>query len=506
MFEQLKYNMKHNRKSVMRAATAWFIFGAIILVFVFWGLTPQQQGVAEGGSAVSVNGKNISLAQYADVVERMRRDPQYEQLSQLGGDAGRQILQQQALNQLVEMELIRQETENQRLWTSDAEVRDIIVSIPAFQENGQFKRELYRAYLEGSRKSPAEFEDEIRRDQSLRRTVRLFGSALRPLSIEGEHLKKVAAMKANLEFAAVPTETLVIPESIKEPEIKEFLAKEGSEAKVKEYFDSHKAEFSTPEQVKARHILIRATAGDAEAEKNALAKVEELEKKARAGEDFAKLATANSEDPGSKTKGGLLDFFGRGKMVPEFEEAAFAMKAGEISKPVKTNYGYHLIQLVEKRPAKDRTLDEVRNEIASNLIAREKSKVQLDQLKELMSKGDVAAVNKFVADHKLNWEETGAFSVDSENIPKIGPNDEIMQTAFKLTPEKPLAPTLVREGASAYIVRYKAVPAAKPGSEDKPDMMAEMMASRRGQDALRQWVSGMQKQAKIATNPTLSQR
>lgn len=507
MLEALRYNLKNNRRGVLKQATAWFLFGAIILVFVFWGMTPHNQQVAQGGAAANVNDAVISLADLSEGVERLRRDPRFEQLQALGGDAGRQLLQQQALSQLVEMELIRQATDSQRIWTSDAEVRDVITSIPQFQEEGRFKREQYMGYLQAVRKSPAQFEEQVRNEQSLRRTVRLFSAALRPTALELDKQKALSQMKANLEFVSVPTETLVIPETIKPADVNSFLADAGNEAKVKDYYESHKSDFSNEETVKARHILIQAKAGDAEAEKKALAKIEDIAKKAKT-EDFGKLASQYSEDPGSKVKGGELEPFTRGKMVKEFEDVAFTAPLKEISKPVKTQYGYHLIQVLERKPAATRSLEDAKEEIAEILIAKERSKVAVESLQEALKKGDAASINKFVAEHKLKWEETGAFAVDAEAVPKIGPNDEVARLAFTLTAEKPLANELVRQGGTAYVVRYKPASSTKgeEKKEEKPELMAEMEAGRRSEDALRQWVEDLRKHAQITTNPTLFSR
>lgn len=503
MFETLKYDLKHNRRNAMRNITAWAIFGAIILVFVFWGMNPRSQGVATGGAAATVNDATISMAQMMDMMERLRRDPRYEQLQSLGGDAARQFLQSQALGQLVEIELARQGTEKERIWTSDEEVRDVITGVPFFQENGLFKRELYLSYLTNSRKTPSEFEDEIRRGQSISRAERVFAAAMKPLPLETEKEKALKSMKANLEFASFMTESVVIPETLPQAEVKTFAAQAGNDAKIKSYFDSHKQDFSSPEKVKARHILIRAKAGDSAAEQKALAKIQDLEKRAKGpkGEDFAKLANQNSEDPGSKSKGGLLDFFSRGRMVPEFENAAFQMKPGEVSAPVKTEYGYHLIQLLEKKPALNRNLEDVREEIAAVLIAKEKSRVDVEALQEALKKGDQAAVSAFVTSHKLKWEETGPFAVNADSVPKIGANDEALQTAFQLNAEKPLAKQLIREGGRAFIVKYK--PAGEKSAEKSDDSsiaMTELMASRRGEESLRKWLDAMRKSSRISTN------
>lgn len=509
MFEELKYNLKHNRKHVMRYVTAWMLFGAIIVVFIFWGMSPRTQGqgmTQEGGGAAMVNDTTISLAQFGEARERMRRDPRYAQLQELGGDAGRQMIDRQALEQLVEMELIHQAIDRQKMFTSNAEVVEVLSSIPAFQEEGRFKPAIYRNYLDQVRKTPGEFEEEVRNERSTNRMFKMFTTALKPLKLENSRVEELSNMKANLDYVSVPSDALVTPESIAAADVKTYLALPDSEAKIKDYFATHKGDFSTPERVKARHILVRAKAGDAEDEKRALAKIEDIAKKAKTG-DFAQLATQYSEDPGSKSKGGLLDFFSRGKMVPAFEQAAFSQPLNVVGAPVKTDYGYHLIQVLEKKPALNRTQDEVKDEIAEILIAKDRSHAAVEVLQEALKKSDASAIQKFVTDHKLKWEETGTFSIESENVPKLGPNEELVKVAFQLTPEKPFSDSLIREGGRSLIVRYKAPQADKdPKKSESPALkqeMQEMMAGRRTEDVIRKWLDDLRKESKVSTNPDL---
>jgi len=419
----------------------------------------------------------------------------------MGGDAGRQILNQQALNELVELELINQAASQQHILASDAEIRDFLAEIPQFQEDGRFKSDLYRRYVEQIRKTPAQFEADIRKEHAMRRMFRMFSASLAPLKVESERTSALKEMKANLEFVDVPVETLVVPESVSIADVKAFISAVGNDSKIKEYFTSHQQEFNSPEKVKARHILIRAQAGDVDAETKALAKVEDLARRAKT-EDFGKLAGQFSEDPGSKSKGGLLDFFSRGKMVPEFEQAAFSLAASEISAPVKTEYGYHLIQVLEKKAAQIRTVEDTKDEVAGILIAKDRSRAAVETLQVALKKGELAVVQKFVNDYKLKWDETGVFSIDSDVVPKIGPNDELVRVAFQLTAAKPLSETLVREGAKAFLIRYKTLPAVKETPKGKEaDMMTEMMAGRRAEESVRKWLEELRKSAKISTNP-----
>src|SRR5271165_695557 len=140
-----------------------------------------------------------------------------------------------------------------------------------------------------------------------------------------------------------------------------------SDSDVQAYYNGHQDQYRTPERVHARHILV-AIANKTDAEKAKLkAKADDLLKQAKGGADFAKLAEKNSDDPGSATKGGDLGWVVRGQMVKEFEEATFALKPAEISNVITTQYGYHIIQVLEKEPAHMRTLAEVKPEILNTL-------------------------------------------------------------------------------------------------------------------------------------------
>jgi peptidyl-prolyl cis-trans isomerase C len=148
------------------------------------------------------------------------------------------------------------------------------------------------------------------------------------------------------------------------------------DAELQKYYEDHKKEY---EQVHARHILIRASGSPQAAEpgkkelsdQEALAKAQEIRKKLADGADFAALAAAESDDTGTRKKGGDLNFFRRGQMVPQFEEAAFALNVGEISQPVKTQYGYHIIQVEGKKGFEEAKADigqKVRNELARKTL------------------------------------------------------------------------------------------------------------------------------------------
>ena len=162
---------------------------------------------------------------------------------------------------------------------------------------------------------------------------------------------------------------------------KEKLAKdmEVLPAEREEYFQQHKQEFMKPEEVSAQHILINLPEKPTpEEETKALAIVKEVQEKIKKNESFAELAKTYSDDPGSKTNGGNLAPFGRGRMVPEFEKAAFATPVGQVSEPVRTKFGFHLIKVNEKTPETQQTLADAAEKIDA-IIKGKKQKTAIDK-------------------------------------------------------------------------------------------------------------------------------
>ncbi|SDW28909.1 peptidylprolyl isomerase [Paenibacillus sp. CF384] len=164
---------------------------------------------------------------------------------------------------------------------------------------------------------------------------------------------------------------------------------------VKKYFEENKAQFDEPEQVKASHILV-ATQEEADA----------IEKQLKEGADFATLAKEKSTDPGSKEQGGDLGFFGKGAMDPAFEEAAFKLKKDEISAPIKTQYGFHIIKATDHKAAKAATLDEKKADIKEQLIAQKVQELSPTWLEDLKSKSKITNTIKDAAAKDAAQEPT----------------------------------------------------------------------------------------------------
>src|SRR5947209_6018326 len=373
-------------------------------------------------------------------------------LKQLGID-------QRILQQMVDERAALAEADRLGISVSDEEVRQRIFAMPAFQENGGFIGEArYQQLLRMQRPpmSPSEFEDNVRRSLAVEK---LRGSLTDWLSVpekelEQEYRRRNDKVKlAVVSFTADSFRTQVtaadsevashfeahntdfrIPEKRK---IRYLLIDiDAMRAKVvippadiERAYNNNSQQYETPEQVRASHILLKTEGKDDAAVK---AKAEELLKQARAGADFAELARKNSEDEASAKNGGDLDYFGRGRMVPEFDQAVFAMQPGQISDLVKTQYGYHIIKLVDKKNATTRTLAEVRQQLTDQL-AYQRAQAQADDLSQNIEKqiSKPADLDRVAKAQGIVIQESGFFARD-EPILGLGPAPEVANKVFEM--------------------------------------------------------------------------
>ncbi len=211
---------KLKRKLSAKSVTAIILFGAIIMVFVFFGM-PASMGIGAG----YVARVNNSLISFADFQQEENRIQQYYQSlfgNQMDFSSQRQLLRQQAVENLVRMELVSQASEVNGILATDAEVRHFIVTdIPAFQQNGFFQRDIYGRYLDSIRSSPAHFESKVRKDIVNVRTRALFEIVALPTSMEKRALEELRSRQINVQFARIDksAEKGLTPEKV-EAEVK----------------------------------------------------------------------------------------------------------------------------------------------------------------------------------------------------------------------------------------------------------------------------------------------
>jgi peptidyl-prolyl cis-trans isomerase D len=225
-----------------------------------------------------------------------------------------------------------------------------------------------------------------------------------------------------------------------------------SDAEIQAYYNAHLADYQVKDQVRARHILIAVPAGaspqvDAAAKAKAQGILDQLHK----GGDFAKLAQENSDDPGSKAQGGELGWFQHGKMVPAFDQAAFALQPGQISGLVKTSFGYHIIQVEEKQTAHTKSLAEVKSQIVPLLQQQKLGAAEQAYANTLTAEAKQNGLDKTAAAHNLHVVTTDYVARDGV-IAGVSDGTSILAGAFGETKGAPPASASTGDGYAVYQV------------------------------------------------------
>lgn len=492
--EKLKRSMAARNLS-FKSITAMVIFGVIILVFVLFSGTHGQLGAAGAGYAARVNNVYISLKDLDAETARVERS--FGQMfGQLGG-AQRSFITNQALQSLIANELISQYSEKASIYATDHEVKEVIVTeLPYFQQDGRFRRELYEQILVANQLTPKDFEQKIRTDRKMMRLRGLFENSASPLNLEVAKQKELGETQLNFAFVRLDKPKVVEAMAISEADVNSKLQDAEFKKRVADEFTANPDRYDVPEEVNAAHILIKVDPTKPSGEADALKSIRDLKTRAEK-EDFGKLAAQYSEDTGSKVKQGQLGSFARGKMVPEFDEVAFTLQPGQISEPVKTQFGYHLIKVNSKTPARKAELANFERQIAKRLIAEERFDQAVTKLEEKVNAKDMAGINEVLKSMGQTWQETGFVDLSTDFIPSLASRDATL-AAFTLTAENPLS-KVIRDGTSKYVVQYKAKNQKAAAQPVDPSALARERAT----DRMGQWLQDVQKKARIDRNPAV---
>jgi len=464
----------------MRRHRDWlkWSLGLVCVAFVLFYIPDFLKGTgadaASSDTIAKVEGHEITAGEF----RRTYQAQVQAYRSAYGANMNDQLLkqlgiEQQILQQMVDERAALAEAERLGVTVSDEEVRQRIFAMPAFQENGGFIGEQrYQQLLRMQRPPmmPSEFETNVRRGLTVEK---LRASLTDWLAVPDKELEeayrrrndkiKLAVVTFNADSfrgqatasdADVASYFEAHKDDFKIPEKRKIryalLDIEAIRAKVvvppadiEKAYNSSIEQYTTPEQVRASHILLK-TEGKTDADVKA--KAEAILKQVKAGADFAELAKKNSEDESNAKNGGDLDYFGRGRMVPEFDQAVFAMQPGQISDLVKTQYGYHIIKLVDKKSAATRSLAEVRQQLTDQL-AYERAQAQAAVLAEKLEKqvSKPADLDKAAKAEGLAVQESGFFARE-EPILGLGPAPEAANKAFDMKPGDVAGPLRASRG------------------------------------------------------------
>ena len=486
----------------------------IIPPFALFGVDSYFKGNVAGGNVASVGGQAISQQEF-NIALRERQDMLQ---NMLGGKADPAMLDNPEMRlavaeALVNQKLLLQHASRARLVATDQQLQSILGQAPAFQEEGKFSQERYDQFLRQRSKSAVDFEQELRRDLILRQvndpyaesnflprtvvqrimqlmeTQREFSLfTLTPdkfeskASVDGDAAKKYYASNQDefrtseqmrIEYVLLSVDAL-LPTITVDPE------------EVKKAFDDQAKRVEVQETRQASHILIAVDGKASTDEKQkAKAKAEELLKQVKAKPAaFAEIAKANSQDPGSAVNGGDLGSFKRGDMVKPFSDAAFALKVGDVSGLVESDFGIHIIQLTGIKESKPPSFEALRGSIETDL-KRQRAGKKFAEMAEQFSNTvfeqseSLKAAAAFAKSDILqsNWiSRSGAASDARLNNPKLLQaifSDEILKNK-RNTEAIEVAPGTV---ISARLLEHKPA-VVRPFEEVQVQIVAKLMRQR----------------------------
>lgn len=404
----------------IRSHRRWLMLFLLLLVFpsfVVTGIYGYNQYVGGDNAIAKVDGQPVTQAEL-DAAHR-------EQIDRLRGMFGENFdarmfdtpqARAATLDNLLSERALQREALAEHVYVSEAQLREVIAREPAFQQDGTFNYDRYRQLLAAQGLTEIGFEQRVRADlarQALLQSVavsavvpRAVNEQVRRLAEEQREVRELRFNPADFRAKVSASDEAIksyydanqrefqTPESVKAEYMVLSLDDVASqvppvaEAEVRAYYEQNKSRYGQDEQRRASHILLTAGEGGSAKDKaGARKKADELLARLRANPaEFEKLARENSKDPGSAGQGGDLGWFGRGMMVKPFEDAAFALKEGQVSDVVESDFGFHIIRLTGTRGAQAKPFDEVRAQIEADL-KRQAATKKFAEIAEQFSNG-----------------------------------------------------------------------------------------------------------------------
>jgi peptidyl-prolyl cis-trans isomerase D len=426
--------------------------GAIAIVFVFWGIDFQSGTLTY---AAKVDGEKISIEEVRRAWQREQSQLQQTLRDEIPPEVAK-ARQAALLEQFVRETLLKQRAHDLGYRVSDETLAQRVREYPQFQVDGKFSKDRYIGVLRSAGLTETQFERDLRDGLLIDQLQKGLAESAFVAPYELERRYAIEKQQREIDYALIPSGSFADKVSVTDEQIQKYYedhksnfmlpetvdlqyvaldrsqaegAVDVSEEALRDYYESVKQNYSTQEERKARHILIPAGEGmsDAQAEKLAT----ELTAKAKAGEDFAQLAKANSKDPGSAAQGGDLGWAPRETYVGPFADALFAMNPGEIRGPVKTQFGYHVIKLEDVRPAQVKSFEEARPELEAEYRKEKSQTIFYDQTQKLADTAFSALTELDSVAKQLNLQVQTIKGFTRENGGgELGPDPNVIEAAF----------------------------------------------------------------------------
>ncbi|MGK7295586.1 MAG: SurA N-terminal domain-containing protein [Candidatus Wenzhouxiangella sp. M2_3B_020] len=416
---------------------AIIVLGLLAIPFVFFGLDSYIQSVPQDAVA-TVGDSEITLSEFQSDFARYRaqlraqQGENYDELAVNSPEARREFLEN-----MIDRRLLVEHAVDMGLAISPRTVARVVRQVPAFQTDGQFDPRLYEQQITASGQTAAAFERDIARDLLVQQLPAGVSGSVVVTEADVDRWLRVQLESRDIAFARVASEPFREDVEVTEEEVRSFYEQnqaqflrperiaveyidldtnemvagsEIDEETLRQRYEATQARFMTVERRRASHILI--TAGDERSDDEARALAETVRERLESGEDFASLARELSEDPGSAEQGGDLGWIEPDVMMPAFEEALYDLEVNQVSQPVKTEFGWHIIELDAIEPPRGKTFEEARAEIAEEIRSERADDLYIeltDRLIDLVY-ADPTGLEAIAEDLGLALQKAGPFS------------------------------------------------------------------------------------------------
>jgi peptidyl-prolyl cis-trans isomerase D len=447
---------------IRKRATGWVAWGIVIFIsipFALWGINEYFTPVSNL-SVAKVNGQEIALGEFRQAFQQQRNQLQRLLGPQLATTIDDERVRRETLDQLINDELVLQAAGNAGLRIGDAQLAGAIQSQQTFGGDGGFSQAQYEGWLRSQGYSPGGFEQLMRRNLLSGQVVNGLMRSSFATDVELSRVRELQGQQRTFKRLVIPAQQFADVE-VSDEEVAAHYEEQKSryaraeqitveyielsrsdiaagieidDSELRRVYETREANFVTPEQRQVSHILLNlGMDASEEATRETEEKLVDIGRQIEAGASFEEMAKQHSEDPGTARNGGALGFIGKGVMDPDFETAAFALGKGEVSQPVRTRFGFHLVKVNDIRTSSTRTFEDVVVQLRTEYQAEQADQEFSEQIEQLAT-----VVFEHPESLELAVETLGVETKISELFTRAGggsvlaANPKVVEVAFSL--------------------------------------------------------------------------
>lgn len=500
IFDKLRRPDK-NKKNPISYVFFALIFAMIIFAFVFMDPGMMGGGSYGNSTAVKVGSSVVPISTYRQHMQALEQRMGFmlnsgnEQMEKMF----RRRMQQQAINEIVNKELLTEMQNSEGLVVADGQISKVIINLDFLKEDGRFQRDRYHAFLANMGMTADRFEDSLRKDLRFDLLRELFNGSFKSPQAEQGFSDNIKDMRFQIDYVALSKDDFKSRAEVTDEQAEAFIADSNNLKSAQDYYSKNPSLFTDPEKVKAKMILILAEDGSEKSFSDAKRRLDEVSKDLKP-ENFSQIASEHSDDP-TAADGGDLGYVEMGTYIPEWDQVAFNTSVGQISKPFKTGSGWVRLLIEEKTPATKKEFETVKLEVAKSLSVEARATEAIELLKTLAKESRFDEIEKTLKENGLEWASTPSLAFDVVSIPGIGTSERVVSSVLALKKDKDIHPDLIPVDGRNYLIRRGSVGARPETNTGQP----QMVEARRVDYALSKWLEEKREGVNISVNPSLQE-